>query len=73
MVIEGIDGQLAQLQRELAQMTAYARALESRCHVLWAYVPGNQGHQDPSVPFIAEDLGITAATATQEAIMASHD
>jgi hypothetical protein len=41
--------------------------------VLWAYVQGNQGHQDPSVPFIAEDLGITAATATQEAIVASHD
>ena len=52
------DRQGTHLERELARMTAYARALETRCHVLWAYVPGNQGQQDPIVPFLAEDLGI---------------
>ena len=70
---EGTDGPLAQLHRELARMTAYAKALESRCHVLWGYVPGNQGHQDPVVPFLAEDLGITAIPAAPAEIPASHD
>jgi hypothetical protein len=72
-VIEGIDGQVAQLHQELARMTAYAKALEGRCHVLWAYVPGNQGQQDQIIPFLAEDLGITTTTAAQVEVRASHD
>lgn len=73
VVIEASDGQMEQLQVRLARMTAYVKALESRCHVLWAYVPGNQGSQDPIVTFLAEDLGITAATAVQTETLASHD
>lgn len=66
-------GQLEQVHRELERMRAYARALETRCNVLWAYVPGNQGNLDPIIPFLAEDLGITATTVTHVEILASHD
>jgi hypothetical protein len=65
--------QLEQVHRELERMTAYARALETRCNVLWAYVPGNQGSEDPIVPFLAEDLGVTATIVTHVEILASHD
>ncbi|HEV2072989.1 MAG TPA: hypothetical protein VGR29_05035 [Thermomicrobiales bacterium] len=65
--------QLEQVHRELERMTAYARALETRCNVLRVYVPGNQGSQDPIVPFLADDLGITATTVTHVEILASHD
>ncbi len=66
VVKEVLDGQpLEQVHLELARMTAYARALPTRCNVLWAYVPGNQGRQDPIIRFLAEDLGITATTTVQ--------
>lgn len=65
--------QLEQVHLELERLTAYARALETRCNVLWAYVPGNQGSQDLVVPFLAEDCGITTTTVTHVEILASHD
>lgn len=67
VVNDVVDGQpLEQVRLELARMTAYARALETRCNVFWAYVPGNQGSQDPIVPCLAEDCGITATATTIE-------
>ncbi len=70
-VLNGMIGmidaqQTGQLQVSLERITAYARALETRCNVLWTYVPGNQGNQDPIVQFIAEDLGIVAHSAMAE-------
>ena len=65
--------QAGQLQMSLERVTAYARALETRCNMLWTYVPGNQGNQDPIVQFIAEDLGIAAASSTSVGQLPSHD
>ncbi len=74
-VLDGmIDAQQAgQVQVYLERITAYARALETRCNVLWTYVPGNQGNQDPIVQFIAEDLGIAAATSANVGVLPNHD
>ena len=65
--------QAGQLQMSLERVTAYARALETRCNMLWTYVPGNQGNQDPIVQFIAEDLGIAAASSASVGQLPSHD
>ena len=65
--------QTGQLQVSLERITAYARALETRCNVLWTYVPGNHGNQDPIVQFIAEDRGIAAASSANVGAHPTHD
>lgn len=45
------------------RMLAYAQALETRCHMLWAYVQGHEVANDPVVHLIAETLEVTEQDA----------
>jgi hypothetical protein len=42
---------------------AYAQALETRCHTLWAYLQGHEVANDPVVHLLAEALEITEPAA----------
>ena len=42
---------------------AYAQALETRCHTLWAYLQGHEVASDPVVHLIAEALEVTEPAA----------
>jgi hypothetical protein len=59
MQMEMQPAETVELEACLARVQAYASALEDRCHRLWSYVPGNEGHTDPAVSLLANQLGVT--------------